>query len=288
MSRLHTQYHDNISLIVLYGSCLRTNNFTDGILDLYIIVRNYKDAYQSTFYPLFNKLLAPNVFYIEAQSEKQTIRAKYAVLSEDDFFRGITEWFHPYIWARFAQPVRLVYSCDTRTTELFYSGTHHAVVRYLNESAPTLGNIKVSTEQLWANALTLSYAAELRPEPEGRSNLIVSESLDDLEKITTAARPYLNCVKTLQGPLEYEINCKQSVVNKYRRYWRIRRWQGKVLSILRLIKAAFTFHDCVEYAAWKVKRHTGIVIEITPALKKYPVLMGFKVLWQLLRQKALR
>jgi hypothetical protein len=287
-SRLHAQYGDMISLILLYGSCLRTNNFTDGVLDFYIIVNNYKDAYKSKFYPLLNELLAPNVFYIEADTGKEILRAKYAVLSEKDYKKGINEWFHSYIWARFAQPVRLIYSKNNQAKNLFYLGLSRSVVRYLNETTPVLGNGRYTTVELWTNALSLSYAAELRPEPEGRSKEIVTESMEDLQKITNAALPCLACIRPIQGSYEFEINCKDADSKKYKRYWQIRSWQGKLLSILRLIKATFTFHDCVEYAVWKINRHTGIVIEITPALKKYPVLLGFKVLWRLLRQKALR
>ncbi|NNE37863.1 MAG: hypothetical protein HKN08_06115 [Gammaproteobacteria bacterium] len=234
-SKLQALYRDTISLIALYGSCLRTNKFTDSVLDFYIVVNNYKDAYNSTFYPVFNRILAPNVFYIETTSGSDTFRAKYAVISEADFYRGIHEWFHSYIWARFAQPVRLIYARDKQAKSLFYTCVSHAVVRYLNETAPTLGNSKVTTEQLWTNALMLSYASELRPEPEGRSNKIVKESLDDLDKVTVAALPALDSIHSIHDSAEYELSFNDSVSKQYQRYWQIRRWQGKLLSILRLV-----------------------------------------------------
>ncbi len=71
-------------------------------------------------------------------------------------------------------------------------------------------------------------------------------------------------------------------------HWRLRRWQGKVLSVLRLTKAAFTFHDSINYAAWKIERHTGVRVEVTPLLRRHPVLWGFKVSWQLLRRGLMR
>ena len=70
--------------------------------------------------------------------------------------------------------------------------------------------------------------------------------------------------------------------------WRLRRWQGRILSVLRLTKAAFTFRDCVNYAAWKIERHTGVRVEVTPMLRRHPVLWGYKVFWQLLRRGVLR
>jgi hypothetical protein len=71
-------------------------------------------------------------------------------------------------------------------------------------------------------------------------------------------------------------------------HWRLRRWQGKVLSVLRLSKAAFTFHDSISYAAWKIERHTGVRVEVTPMLRRHPLWWGFKVSWRLLRRGVMR
>jgi hypothetical protein len=55
-----------------------------------------------------------------------------------------------------------------------------------------------------------------------------------------------------------------------------------------LSKATLTFHDYLNYAAWKIERHSGIRVEITPMLRRHPILWGFKVMWQLLRRGVLR
>ena len=70
--------------------------------------------------------------------------------------------------------------------------------------------------------------------------------------------------------------------------WRLRRWQGRILSILRLAKATFTFSNSVDYAAWKIERHTGVRVEITPLLRRHPILWGLKVAKQLLQRGVLR
>ena len=44
------------------------------------------------------------------------------------------------------------------------------------------------------------------------------------------------------------------------RRWRLRRMQGKFLSVARLAKAIFTFENGVDYVLWKVKRHSGVHI----------------------------
>ena len=58
--------------------------------------------------------------------------------------------------------------------------------------------------------------------------------------------------------------------------------------MLRLSKAAFTFHDSISYAAWKIERHTGVRVEVTPMLRRHPLLWGFKVSWRLLRRGVMR
>jgi hypothetical protein len=68
----------------------------------------------------------------------------------------------------------------------------------------------------------------------------------------------------------------------------LRRWQGPLLSVLRWIKAAFTFAGGVDYAAWKIERHTGVRIEVTDRLRRRPLIYGWAVLWRLWRSGALR
>ena len=45
--------------------------------------------------------------------------------------------------------------------------------------------------------------------------------------------------------------------------WKKRRGQGKRLSVLRLIKAAFTFRGGADYLAWKIERHSGVEVKLT-------------------------
>ena len=53
------------------------------------------------------------MFYLEAPWESGLLRVKYAVMSLDQFARGATTGtVQPMIWARFAQPARLVYGAD--------------------------------------------------------------------------------------------------------------------------------------------------------------------------------
>ena len=72
------------------------------------------------------------------------------------------------------------------------------------------------------------------------------------------------------------------------RAWRLRRALGKPLNIARLIKAAFTFQGAARYGAWKIERHTGMAVEVTPWRERHPILAAPGVLWRLrkLRRRA--
>ena len=96
---------------------MRAGKEKEGIVDLYVIVDDLPCRPMAMpVLALLNWLLPPNVFYLEVPDGSEIIRAKYAVLTLADFQRGnSTAWFHPYLWARFAQPVRLLYARSEKT-----------------------------------------------------------------------------------------------------------------------------------------------------------------------------
>jgi predicted nucleotidyltransferase len=285
---LLSKYGESVSGIILYGSCLRNQNFEEGIIDLYVVISSYEKAYDKRSLRILNSLLAPNVFYAEVNDNEKKIRAKYALISLEDLNRGVENWFHSYIWSRFAQPVRFLYTKDNETKQYLHNIIAKSVIKFLNLTIAALGPGRFDTEAIWVNGLTLTYAAELRPEHSNRAQDITLQSISDLVHLTQHAAP------AIRGLIEelprgyYQTNTSSRKMKKCIRFWRLRRWQGRILSILRLMKAAFTFKDCVDYAAWKIKRHTGINIVVTPILKKHPILFGLTTLWQLLRRNALR
>src|SRR5437867_2235586 len=84
--------HPRAALAVLfYGSCLRRPEslLADSLLDLYLLVDDYGPAYRSALTAFANRVLPPNVFYLEAQHGGQTLRCKYAVISLAQFQAGM-------------------------------------------------------------------------------------------------------------------------------------------------------------------------------------------------------
>lgn len=286
---LRSRFGQGLKAILLYGSCLHNDNITDGVVDLYVLVDNYRDSHQQRLLQILNAILPPNVFYLEVQNQGHTLRTKYAVISLEDFEKAASRWFHSYIWARFAQPARLLYTQDEASRSRVNRALAQAVMTFLDCSIPALGSCDTDTETIWTQGLTLTYAAELRPElHKTRARQLVHLNMSDYITLTSCAAAALKTRPQVLPQGRYRCEISASDQRRSLRQWRLRRWQGRVLSILRLIKAALTFRDGVDYAAWKIERHTGISIDVTPGLRRYPLLLGPRVLWKLLRRRTLR
>ena len=67
--------------------------------------------------------------------------------------------------------------------------------------------------------------------------------------------------------------------------WARRRRLGKPINLLRLVRAASTFEGASRYAAWKIERHTGVPVEITPWRERHPVLAAPGVLFSVWRRR---
>lgn len=286
---LMLRFGDSLDAVILYGSCLHSSiSLDEGIVDLYVIVDSYYQAYSERYLVNLNAWLPPNVFYLEVLHQGKTLRAKYAVISARDFKQSAQYWFHPYIWARFAQPSRLIYTRNDAVREHIYTALALAIVTFLRSGVAALEAGIFDVEEIWTRCLALTYATELRAERETRARHLARANLNAIIRLTEVATPMLEGLLEKQENGKYRCLSSSEVQQQALWRWRLRRWQGKTLSILRLIKATITFNNSVEYAAWKIERHTGLSVKITPRLRRYPILWGLKVGMHLLQRGMLR
>jgi len=287
LEQLRARHNDAICCTLLYGSCLRSGDIYDGLLDLYLICDNYRAAYGTSFMASANWLLPPNVFYAETTLEGRTLRSKVTMISLRDFQRGCSKaWFQSYIWGRFSQPTRLLYCRDQQTRSDIKNALLRAARTFLDNAAPALPE-SGSVSALWQQALELSYATELRTERNGRAAELVAAAADFYYAMTRANADSLSfdfAVYDVDGQLHY-----RSQVHTMRRHWctwswALRRGQGKLLSILRLIKALFTFEGGLDYIAWKLERHSGEEILIPDKVRRAPLIFMWGYYWDLYRR----
>jgi hypothetical protein len=258
--------------VLFYGSCLRERELEERMLDFYLIVSDYSAAYAKRWLAAANRMIPPNVFYFEHGG----LVSKYAVLSEADFRRECS----PDAWtvstaARFAQPSRLVWSADGDAVD--------AVVNTVGHAAPTLIRWTLPLEpeanavQLWKRIFSLTFNAELRAERLGRSAALVDDDPLRYERLTRAALEALGI-----------LSIGRSAQERAEEWWRkMQRW-GKIYSVLRLAKASLTFAGGAEYIAWKINRHAGTDIRLTPWQQRHPLLAAIRLLPRLLKSGAVR
>lgn len=263
MARAIAEKHGAASRAVLfYGSCLREKQLEGLMLDFYLIVSDYRAAYGKRWLAVANRLLPPNVFYVEHGD----LAAKYAVLSEADFRRlNGPETRNVSVWARFAQPSRLVWASDDQARERAIEAVARAAPTLLGAAGRRPGEKPLDW---WRRAFVLTYSAELRAERKARSVSVVDADRERYIRFTEPA------AAAIEAP-------------KYGS-WRRRRVEGKALSVLRLAKASATFAGGAEYIAWKINRHAGTEIRLKPWQRRHPLLAGLSLLPKLLKSGAIR
>ncbi len=292
IASIMSRYGEAVQAVLYYGSCLRKGDELDGIVDLYVLVDTYRSAYRGRLLPaIFNKILPPNVFYLEIPFEGGTVRTKYAVFSVTDFQRGASRrWFHSYVWGRFAQPAGLLYARTPEVEDWVIDTLAQAVMTFITRVLPRTAD-RFSARQLWCRGLLLSYRAELRAERPDKVVRLYETSSEHYEQITRAALaglPFSVEMESELKPVRYRA-CIPLHVCRYSRFtWAVRSLQGKLLSILRLFKAWFTFRGGMDYILWKVERHSGVTVEVTPRLRRFPLLAVFVLSWRLYRRGAFR
>jgi len=285
------RHADAAQAVLFYGSCLRSGDELDGLVDLYLLVDDYRKAFRGRMHALLNKLLPPNVYYLEREFKGYTVRTKYAVVSLADFQKGTAPaWFHSYLWGRFCQPTVLLYARDQEVQELVQKCFAQAVITFILRLLPVVSN-EFTAQQLWRRGLMLSYGAELRSEkPEKRARLYdaAPDYYEEVTRLAMEAMPYPVKITAGDGKTRYCLP-----VSRRRRLqgllaWRLRSIQGKLLSILRLLKATFTFEGGVDYILWKIERHSGVAIDVEPRLRHWPVLALGVLAWRLYRRGGFR
>lgn len=285
---LRETYGAALQGILFYGSCARGEDMEDGIADVFVIVDDYRNIYGKRYLAFLNACLPPNVFYREIPAEGAPVRVKLAVISQADFADGILRWFHSYLWGRFAQPVRILFARDEAVRAEFHRLLAQAVLALLRTTIPAQQDRSADAETIWTRALSLSYSAEYRPEPGSKAANLVRQDLAGYAGLLDASLPALAEVLHREGEDSYLCLVDAETGRKALTHWRRRRRLGRVLSVLRLMKAVLTFANSVDYAAWKINRHTGVEIDVTPALRRYPLLFGWRAFLKLVRQGVLR
>lgn len=268
------QAQGGVAGILFYGSGLWKAAEEDTIYDFYVLVDRFRDFDQNKIAAILGTLLAPNVYYMELKDGARTLRCKYALMRLDQFEKAAAgRAITPQIWARFAQPCRLVYSRDTEKHTAIHNALTACVISFHRRSLP-LALPDATPRDIWLRGLQETYGAELRSEKPERTRILFEASQDSFTKRSELAIASLPNIprnsKTVQ------------IIS------RIKRPLQKLVVFLRLMKATMTFEGGVDYALWKVERQSGVRIEANNFQRHYPLIAAWPLVWKLWRKGAFR
>jgi hypothetical protein len=257
-----------VAAVLFYGSCYRDGIVADRLVDLYLLADDYRSVHRNTVSAWANRLVPPNVYYLETVANGETVRCKYALVTMRQLDSKVAmRTDNPYFWARFAQPTGLVW-CRDETTRKRVADIMGQAVRTTFAAARALTHDMAASEALWTMLFMETYRTELRAEKPYRAAEIYQSAAGRYDRITRAL--------IAEG------------IKPRPRSWARTRRRGKALSVLRLVKAAFTFTAGADYLAWKIERHSGTPVELTDWQRRPPILASPPILWRLLRSKAVR
>lgn len=258
--------------VLFYGSNLRTGSL-DGVLDFYILLPGSQA-----------ERIWPKVSYEEWEHQGETLRAKIATMSAGKFAEAARgESRDTTIWTRFVQPCTLAWASGTEARGNVLTALQDAA-KTATRFAAALGPSRGAAEDYWRALFQATYRAEFRVEKSGREDSILSVNKAHFDGLL----PLAWTAQGLEYVLENDVLAprlsgpqRKAILTE----WSARERLGKPLNILRLAKATTTFDGAARYGAWKLERHSGIKLEVTPFREKHPLLAMPGAAWELWRAR---
>lgn len=257
-----------IAAILLYGSGLWKEATPETVWDLYVLTDKLSDYDSNLGIRIAGHIMPPNVYYAS-----EPMPCKYGIMRLDQFARGCSQksW-KPQIWARFAQPCAIVYVRDEAVKSRVTAAISHAVLSFHTQALPFAKNIQ-DPESIWIAGLMQTYASELRSEDQTRARELFEAQKEEFSMRTRLALPCIDI-----DPQTFPARrMKTQVMRPFLKF----------LYFLQLIKASLIFENGVDYALWKIKRHSGLEFTATALQKKYPLIFGWPLLWKIYKAGAL-
>ena len=258
--------------VLFYGSNLRTGSL-EGVLDFYVLLPGARETG-----------LWPRVSYREKAHGAETLRAKIATMTLTTFAEAARgETIDTTIWARYVQPSALAWTGDEHAAGEV-TASLAAAADTAARLAVAVGPVRGLEEDYWRALFRATYRAELRFEQPGREDTIIAANRGHFAgllplALVDAGIPFAQDGATLTPRLD------PGERRRTLAWWRKRQRLGKALNLVRLTRATATFDGAARYAAWKIERHTGVAIELTPWRERHPLLAAPGIAWRYWRAR---
>lgn len=284
--------------IVFFGS-RKTQARPDAwsAYDFFVIVDRYRPFYDAlrasgalrrppALVAALNRPLPPNQIGLTLGAPgESTARAKCAVAAADAFARETSPGRRDHFFlGRLCQQTEIVFAADEAARERVVDALASAHALTYDWVRPFLPE-RFDVGAFCRTFLRVSYAAEIRPEPDGRA-----------DALWEAQRGYLTDV---YGVLLRELHAAGALVEHEpgtyalaeparageRRRLAAYFWRSKIRATVRWAKYVVTFDDWLEFILRKAARHSGQTIELTPRERRFPLVFLWPRVFRYLRHK---
>ncbi|MDT8340604.1 MAG: hypothetical protein RQ751_03745 [Longimicrobiales bacterium] len=284
----------SVSAVLLYGSQLhRSSPGMHSAWDLLVVVERYRDYHRAMraagyvrrapwLMDLLGHVLPPYVTDFQPPEAEGRV-AKCLVISWDQLLRALGPHARDHFMkGRLAQHVEAVWTASDNRAERLEAALAEARLDTLRWAAPFL-EAPFGPDDFTLGMLTVSFAGEIRP-----------ESRERVREVWEAQREWLR--ETFTGVLEAG-RARGVLAGNPREGYRPVRPPGRgrrlrlrayfLVSKLRVTarwgKHMLTFNDWLTYAQRKAERRTGLTIELTPAERRWPLLLLWPKVLRVLR-----
>jgi hypothetical protein len=289
---------DAVRAIVFFGS-RKTKARPDAYsaYDLFVVLSAYSPFYRSLHaqgrlrhWPALgaalNAWLPPNQVSLPVTLADGTrVLAKCAVVSESALRKGTSrERKDHFMVGRLFQPTELLHAADAEAERSIMDALVSAHALTWDWGRPWLP-ARFDVAGYCRTLLRVSYAGEIRPEPEGRADALWRAQEEYLRPVYGALLEALRERGDLLAAGEGLYTPGRPATAGERLRSRLYfRW-SLVRATARWAKYVVTFEDWLEFLLRKVRRHSGQEIELTERERRMPLVFLWPRLFTYLRHK---
>lgn len=289
---------ESVRALVFFGS-RKTRPSPDpwSAHDFFVLTEGYSRFYRSLsdarvlfrgpgLVASLNAWLPPNQISMKPVVDGGVVRAKCAVIDlERLVLETSAQRSDQFCAGRLFQPVAVVFTRDGASAEKVLDalvGAHRVMPEWLRPSLPR----EFAAEAFAREALLVSLAGEIRPEPGGRAEALY-EAQRDYHRVVT---PLLLEERLRDGTLleadDGRFAWARPVDDAERRHVARRFARSKLRATLRWAKYVLTFDDWLEYLLRKARRHSGEEIELSARERRWPLVFLWPRVFRYLRDKG--
>jgi len=292
------RFKDGLAAVVFYGSRLDSETASgNSFFDFYLVCDDYRSVFSRRRDRWSARVLPPNVYFLEIEHEGEPLRCKVCVISVEDLRREVHfEASDLYHLGRFSKRIGLAWYRDTFERDELLGCcwqamgtiTEHAVNKVPNE---------FTLDEFITQALALSYLGEVRLEKTDEKVAALFAAAPEFYRAAYRvhldqfcdANPELFHARQAEDPpgtyfMRRSVSQRAALHETTRSLLARSRRRGK----MRWFKNILFIDNWLDYLLDKVERTYGVRIELTPAERRWPLILGWRHYFRLRREGKIK